>query len=789
MRLLGPNSAGLVVPARRLDAALFAHPTAPGDLALISQSGSVAAAIVEWASRRSVGFSAVLSIGHSLDIDASDCLDHFAADLRTRAILLCLDRVEDARRFMSAARAAARAKPVVVLRAGRHRPHPASVAGPVATHTGALARPDAVYAAAFRRAGLLAVQDLDEMFSAVETLGRQRPFPGKRLAIVSNGKGIGLSATDRLIERAGSLAEIPAFGARPAGNPVNLGMDAGGPTFAEALAPLLADEGNDAVLAVHVPTIRSDAAAVAGAIAGAVREARQGQTRRKPVFAVSLGEAEAVRETFSAAGIPHFSTDSEAIEGFLHLVRYREAQDDLMRTPDSLPRDFTPDTEAARRIVADALRQGASWLDPIAVGELLSAYRIPAVPLTLAPDSDAAAAAAWPMIAAGQAVALKVVSPDIVHKSDIGGVHLDLTGESDVREAARRILSRARRERPDARVTGFAVQPMVRKGRRRELIAGLAEDPVFGPVVVFGRGGTAVEVIDDRALGLPPLDLTLARDLIARTRVARRLDAYRDVPAADLPAIALTLVKIAQLAADLPQVRELDINPLLADETGVLALDARVRIGRIPQSRTGDRDRRGGGHPGFAIRPYPAEWVRTLNVKDRVVRVRPVRPEDEDLFRAFFENLDPESLRLRFFGPVKAFSHAFLARLTQLDYARAIAFVAVEIDPDGRERMLGAVRLHADANHDSGEYAIGVGRDARGTGLAFALMRLMIDWARSEGIGRVEGSVLAENRAMLAVCRRLGFTQMRDPEDQGILKVTLRLGPADRAVPQAPPTG
>lgn len=779
LRLLGPNSAGLCVPSRSLDASLFAHAPAAGDLALISQSGTVAAAIVEWAGRRGVGFSAVMALGSALDIDASDCLDHFAACVRTRAILLCLDRVEDARRFMSAARAAARAKPVVVLRAGRHRPYAPDRTRQTTTHTGALARPDAVYAAAFRRAGLLAVQDLDEMFAAVETLGRQRPFPGKRLAIVANGKGIGLLAADRLADRAGILAEIEASGPRPAGNPVNLGMDAGGPAFAEALEPLLADEASDAVLAIHVPTIRSDARAVAASVAEAVGKARAGQTRKKPVFTVSLGEAEAVRETYAGAGIPHFSTDSEAIEGFLHLVRYREAQDDLMRTPDSLPRDFTPDTEAARRIVADALRQGASWLDPIAVGALLSAYRIPAVPLTLAPDIDAAAAAAWPLIAAGEAVALKVVSPDIVHKSDIGGVHLDLVSEADVREAARSILSRARRERPDARVTGFAVQPMVRRGRRRELIAGLAEDPIFGPVVVFGRGGTAVEVIDDRALALPPLDLILARDLIARTRVARRLEAYRDVPAVDLSALALTLVKIAQLSADLPQVRELDINPLLADETGVLALDARVRIGRLPQGRYGQRDRRGGGHPGFAIRPYPSEWVRSLNVKDRTVLVRPVRPEDEELFRVFFEGLDPESLRLRFFGPVRAFSHAFLARLTQLDYARAIAFVAVEVGADGAERMLGAVRLHADANHDTGEYAIGVAQDSRGTGLAFALMRLMIDWARSEGIGCVEGAVLAENRPMLAVCRRLGFMQKRDPDDPGVLKVKLDLGTAE----------
>jgi acetyltransferase len=772
LRLLGPDSAGLVVPSARLNVSLFAHMPQAGDLALVSTSGTVAAAIVAWASRHGIGLSAALALGSACDVDVADCLDHFAGDYRTRAILLCLDQIDNARRFMSAARAAARSKPVVVLRSGRHRPDRTASGGHAPeTHTGALAKPDAVYAAAFRRAGLLAVQDLDEMFSAVETLGRQRPFPGRRLAILTNGRGVGELAADRLAERGGTLAAVtPADGLTPE-NPIDLGIDADGPAFAAALKPLLADRENDAVLAIHVPTARSNAAAVAEAVAGTVREARAGTTRKKPVFAVSLGADEAEGAALSAAGIPRFSTDSEAIEGFLHLVRYREAQDDLMRTPDSLPRDFHADTQAARGIVARALRQGATWLDPISVMELLEAYDIASVPLTLAPDIDAAAAAAWPVIAAGGAVALKVVSPDVVHKSDIGGVHLDLVSEADVRGAARAILARARRERPEARITGFAVQPMVRRGRRRELIAGLAEDPTFGPVVVFGRGGTAVEVIDDRALGLPPLDLGLAEDLISRTRVARRLEAYRDVPAADTRAIALTLVKLAQLAADLPQVRELDINPLLADETGVVALDARVRIGR------GYPDRRvGRGHPRFAIRPYPTAWMRTMSLKGRAIHVRPVRPEDEPLFRAFFATIDPEDVRLRFFAPVREFSHAFLARLTQLDYARAIAFVALDesATEEGR-RMLGAVRLHADANGESGEFAILVRTEARGTGLAYALMRLMIDWARSEGIARVEGSVLAENRPMLAVCRRLGFGQHPDPEDAGMVKVKLPL--------------
>lgn len=766
LRLLGPGSVGLSSPSARLDASLFAKSPATGDLALISQSGTVAAGIVAWAARRAVGFSAVMTLGQACDIDAADCLDHFAGDMGTRAILLSIDGVRDARKFMSAARAAARAKPVVVLRTGRHRTDDAAHRGASLTHTGALARPGSVYEAAFRRAGLLSVTNLDSMFSAVETLGRQRPFPGKRLAILANGNGIGALAADQLADGGGTLARLD--GARA--NPVDLGIGADAARYAAALEPLLADRGADAILAIHVPSARADSAAVAEAIAATVTNARRAEGRRKPVFAVSLGEDEAALAAFARAGIPRFSTDADAVQGFLHLVRYREAQDDLMRTPDSLPRDFVPDRASARAIVATALAEGRTWLDPVAVGGLLAAYGIPSLPLTLAPDADAAAAAGWSIIAKGGTVALKLVSPDIVHKSDVGGVRLDLTSEADIREAAAEIVVGVRTLRPDARITGFAVQPMVRVGKQRELIAGLAEDPVFGPVVVFGRGGTAVEIIDDRALGLPPLDLRLAQDLIDRTRVARRLAAYRDVPAVDRHALALVLVKLAQLATDLPEVRELDINPLLSDADGVMALDGRVMV--TPEiARAGERPR-GAHHPRFAIRSYPVEWERTMVLKGGPIRVRPVRPEDEALFQRFFEQVSAEDLRLRFFAPVRDFNHAFLARLTQLDYARAIAFVAQEA-PSGP--MLGAVRLHADANHVSGEYAILVRSDIKGRGLGYALMRMMIDWARAEGLERIEGTVLRENRPMLAVCRRLGFIARADAEEAGVMKVELSL--------------
>jgi acetyltransferase len=422
-------------------------------------------------------------------------------------------------------------------------------------------------------------------------------------------------------------------------------------------------------------------------------------------------------------------------------------------------------------VIGKAVAEGRHWLDPLEVSALLDAYAIPAAPITLARNAEEAAVAARPILDQGGTVAVKILSPDIIHKSDIGGVQLDLTTENAVRNAVDDILARAARLQPEAKITGVTVQPMVRRPKARELIAGIADDPTFGPVIVFGRGGTAVEVINDKALALPPLDLKLASDLIARTRVSRILKAYRDVPAADEHAVALVLVKLAQLAADLPEVREIDINPILADSSGVIAVDARVAV--APDVGV----RKGRGHPRFAVRPYPREWERVIVTRSgKSVLVRPVRPEDEEIFLHFFKQVSAEDLRLRFFAPVRDFSHAFLARLTQMDYARAIAFVA--IDPETSE-MMGAVRLHADANHETGEYAILMRSDLKGLGLGWELMRMMIEWAKAEGLRLVEGQVLRENTTMLDMCRRLGFDIRNDPHDGDIKIVALALGSID----------
>src|SRR3954453_4174073 len=730
LRLVGPNCLGILAPRAKLNASFTARSAAPGDLALISQSGAIAAGLVEWAAARNVGFSGVVSLGDQVDVDFGDCLDYFALDRGTRAILLYIEAISDARKFMSAARAAARMKPVVVIKSGRH----AQGAKAAATHTGALAGSDAVYEAAFRRAGLLRVFDLDELFAAAETLGRQKPFPGKRLAILTNGGGVGVLGVDRLIDLGGTLAALspdtvakldrvlPPTWSRA--NPVDIIGDADAARFAAGLEALLDDGENDAVLVLNVPTALASASQAAEAVADTVGRDRQKGLRRKPVFAVWLGEDDVSKRAFEELGIPHFATEADAARGFMHLVHYREAQDLLMETPDSLPRDFAPDAAAARRIVAEALRQGRAWLDPLEADRLLAAYDIPVAPVTLAETAAEAAAAARPILAEGGTVAVKILSPDIIHKSDIGGVKLDLTSEEAVRKAAADIFRRAERLKPGARVAGVTVQRMVRRPKARELIAGLADDPTFGPVVVFGRGGTAVEVINDKALALPPLDMKLAEMLIARTRVSRILKAYRDVPAADEQAVQLVLVKLAQLAADLPEVRELDINPILADKDGLIAVDARVAVAPVPAE-----SRKGRGHPRFAIRPYPKEWEREIvSAGGRRVFVRPVRPEDEGLFLDFVRRVSAEDLRLRFFGPIREFGHAFLARPVQIDYARAIAFVAIERESGA---MMGVVRLHADANHERGEYAVLVRSDLKGQGLGWELMRLMIEWARA----------------------------------------------------------
>jgi len=774
MRLIGPNCLGIIMPGANLNASFSAHMPSAGNLALISQSGAIATGMVDWAAPRGVGFSGIVSIGDQLDVDLADLLDYFALDGKTRAILLYVEAIKDARKFMSAARAAARIKPVVVVKSGRM----AQGAKAAATHTGALAGSDAVYDAAFRRAGILRVSDLRELFDCAETLGRVESPPGKRLAMLTNGGGIGVLAVDRLVELGGIPATIePATREKldavlprtwSGSNPVDIVGDADPARYATALEVLLDDPGNDAILVMNVQTAIAPADEIAATVTGLVSKYRKLHHRwAKPVLAVWVGADQKIVDLLSGAGIPNYPTEDDAVRGFMYLVQHSEVVAELAQVPPAMPREFAPDIDVARRIVAATLADGRRWLDPVEIKRLLEAYEIPMVPTFAAADAEQAVAYATTLFAQGATVVLKIMSRDIIHKSDVGGVVLNLTNAEAVRLATAGILARAKKLRPEARISGVIVQAMVVRPKARELILGLADDPTFGTVIVFGRGGTAVEVINDKALALPPLDLQLARDLIERTRVSRLLRAYRDVPAAKPDAVAMVLVKLAQMAADIPEIRELDINPLLADESGVLAVDARISVGQV------ERKFEGTGPANFAVRPYPSQWQRHIELRDGLrVFVRPIRPEDEPRIHEFLQRVTPNDLRLRFFAPMREFSHQFIARLTQLYYARAMAFVGFD---EATKQMVGVVRIHSDSIYETGEYAILLRSDVKGRGLGWELMRLLIEYAKSEGLKTISGDVLKENTIMLEMCRHLGFEVKADPVEHGICNVKLEL--------------
>ena len=761
LRIVGPNCVGVQVPGIHLDASFARGFADAGDLAFVVQSGAVATSVLDWAKARSIGFSAVVSLGDMIDVDFGDLLNHFAADTGTRAILLYVEAVTSPRKFMSAARAAARIKPVVVVKAGRH----AEGARAAASHTGALAGSDAVYDAAFRRAGILRVLDLEELFAAVETLGRVKPFDGDRLAILSNGGGVGVLATDALIDHGGHLANLapetlagldrvlPPTWSK--GNPVDIIGDAQGKRYADALTVLLADPGTDAILVLNCPTAIASGLEAAEAVVGTV--AASGKDR--VVLTSWLGDQAAVeaRKLFHRSAIPTFDTPEQAIRGFAHALNYRQGQCLLMEVPPSIP-EFAVDAAKARGAIEAALAEGREWLDELAAKTVLDAYGIPTVPTRIAKGSEEASRLAADF---AKPVALKILSPDITHKSDVSGVVLDLEGADATRQAAETMLERVRRSQPAARIAGFTVQPMERRPDALETIVGIAEDTLFGPVILFGHGGTAVEAIDDKSLALPPLNLRLAHELIQRTRIARLLAGYRDKPPADLAALALTLVRVAQLASDLAEVVELDINPLLVDAKGVIALDARIRVRR---SRVPAESR-------LAIRPYPRELESIVEAAGETVRIRPIRPEDEPALHAFFGQLSPEDVRMRFLQPLKRLPQSLAARLTQIDYDREMALLAFD---DGGSEILGVVRLSADPDNARAEFAIIVRTDRQGLGLGSLLMTRILGYGWGRGIGRIIGDVLAENDRMLDLCRSLDAEIRPHPGESTLLRVIFR---------------
>ncbi len=778
LRILGPNCLGVMVPSSGLDASFARVPPLRGRLAFVAQSGAIVTTLLDWAKPRGIGFSHVVSMGDMADVDFGDMLDYLAMDSATRAILLYIEAVKETRKFMSAARAAARIKPVIVIKGGRHE----ASAKAATSHTGALAGADRVYEAAFARAGILRVRSLEELAAATETLASGLKVGGDRLAILTNGGGLGVLAADAVIDEGGRLAElapetIEALNkALPPtwshGNPIDIIGDANGPRYAAALEALMADPGTDAVLAINCPT------AVASPLEAAEAIVESPSRKKRPLLTAWLGEestAEA-RSLFSQNRIPSYESPEEAVNAFMHLVRYRRHQDMLMETPPSLPESQAPANQAARTVIAAALRDDRTWLTEPEAKAVLEAYGIPVVPTRAAATPEEAAKLAT--VLRGP-FAVKILSPDITHKSDVGGVALNLDGPSDVRRAADMMMKRVAQIEPEARIEGVMVEEMARKSGAVELILGIVDDLQFGPGILFGQGGTAVELHRDTALALPPLTMNLAKQLMAETRIYQLLCGYRNQPPADLDALAGTLIKLAQLATDLAEVRELDINPLLADASGVLALDARIKVAKVEPSVSAKPDER------LAIRPYPKELEESFSLLGgEEISLRPIRPEDAPLLKALFARLAPEDRRLRFFTTASELSETMARWLTQIDYNREMALAAFATngsrqDSELGEGMLGIARIIADADNRRAEFAVTVRSDLQRHGLGKALMLRLLGYARDRGLTEVWGHVLKENRGMIALAKDLGFTISSPPEDNRVFHI--RIEPAKAA--------
>ena len=767
LRLLGPNCLGLLVPHSCLNAS-FAHANAPrGRLAFVSQSGGLCTAMLDWARAEGVGFSALVSLGDSADVDLGDVVDYLGSDPHTRAILLYAESIGSARKFLSASRAASRNKPIVALKAGRV----AEGMRAAASHTGALAGGDEVLEYALRRAGILRVDEIGDLLDAAETLDRMRRLRGDRLAIVTNGGGPGVLAIDALVAGGGRVAAfapatierlgevLPPTWSRA--NPVDVIGDADASRYRKTFEIVASDPGVDAVLLLYVPTAVETCEAVARAVAEAAPAARA------PILCCWLGRESvgASRRILAERGLPTYDTPEAAVRAFVLAVRHEHARELLIRTPPSSEPEPTQEVPPVDVRALVGGRRG--WLSAPEAMALLAAHGIPVVRTEVASDPPAAADAARRL---GFPVALKLLSPDVLHKTEVGGVALDLESPRAVEKAAEAMRARLARLRPDARIDGFSVQEMARRPDAVEVFVGAAVDPVFGPFVMFGQGGIAVEVIGDEAVALPPLDAHLADELMSRTRVQRPLRGYRRRPPADLAALRTLLVRVSQLVMAVPELVELDLNPILVDSRGLVAVDARLRL-EPTASRGSER---------LAIRPYPRELEEELVLErgERVL-VRPIRPEDEATHRRLFARFRPEDVRFRFFHMIRALPESELARYTQIDYEREMAFIA--IDPASREE-LGVVRAVMHPSGETADFALVVAPDAAGRGLGGALLAKLVRYLRGRGVAALTGRVLSDNHRMLDLAERAGFRVVSSaPEPEVEIRLDLAEALRDRA--------
>ncbi|XZG71507.1 bifunctional acetate--CoA ligase family protein/GNAT family N-acetyltransferase [Chitinibacteraceae bacterium HSL-7] len=765
MRVFGPTVFGLSRPISRFVAVNHLGPITPGNLALVSQSSAVTTAILDWAESYDIGFSSVVSLGTEADVDVGETLDYLVSDPSTRSILIYLEDVRDARTLMSALRAASRSKPVMVLKVDRYDERVELGR----THSERLIGRDDVFETALRRAGVLRIRSINQLFIAARVLNGNYRTKGRRLAILTNGMGAGMMALDRAHDlhvelpqltkqTAAKLAKILPRQAL-IGNPVDILGDAPPERFKEAARLLLADENVDGVVVVFTPQVGTDHLATAEAMIELSR------TSDKPLLLGWIGgkKVEPSRRLLAREHVAYFNAPEHCVEVFYSLAAWQYNQQLLLQTAGPLGEWENPDLESARMIIDTVLASGRTVLDEIQSKALLRCFHIPVTPTMRAATADDAVTVAMGL---GLPVVLKLDVEGVVHKTDIDGVVLNVQSLVAVAAEASKMLSRAK-ERFGERVRGLTVQPMHGRKFGRELMLGVARDKAFGPVITFGAGGIAVEVFNDIAVALPPLNRYLAQNLISRTKVKKMLGAFRNQPMAAMEDIEDVLLRLSELVCELPQVEQLDINPLIADAGGVVAVDARVVVTKVS-----DRARR---YSHMAIHPYPAHLVQQAQLKDGVpIAVRPVRPEDAEMMARFVDGLSDETRYNRYMNALKSLPQAMLARFTQMDYAREMALVATRGEGDS-EAILGVARFTVNPDYDSCEFAVVIDDSMQGKGLGGRLMDALFNAARDMGLDTVEGEVLASNKTMLHFMRRLGFTVQAHPEDDGLKWVVKQL--------------
>ena len=759
IRLLGPNCLGIMRPQLGVNAT-FAHASAlKGSIGLISQSGALCAAILDWAKPNNVGFSSVVSLGSSSDIDFGEVLEYMISDPRTESIFLYVEGIRDARRFMSALRGAARVKPVLLIKAGRHP----DASRAILSHSGAPMGDDAVFDAALRRAGVIRLYNMGQLFAAANALFSHFRPRGNRLAIITNGGGPGVMAADRAADIGIPLANLSEGtveklnAALPTGwshgNPVDILGDADPERYRKALKAVLEGPNVDGVLVMLTPQAMSNPAGVADVVIELEK------TADKPVVTYWMGEelVTEARQKFSAGGIPHFRTPEPAVELFSHISAYYQNQKLLMQTPSSLSHLPSPSIESARLVIEMALSERRKKLNEMESKALLAAFRIPIAQTVVA---RSAAEAMVLSAEIGLPVVMKIDSPSIVHKSDVGGVRLNIRSLAAVRSTYQEIIDEVKRVQPDAVINGIAIEPMIQKRNGRELVVAVKRDPVFGPAISFGEGGNLADENRDIAVALPPLNSFLVKDMIRSTRIATRLGEYRNMPAVDMGALELVLLRISEMVCELPWITEMEINPLIVDENGVVAVDGSITVENV--SPTADR------YDHMAIHPYPSHLISTWTVPDgTTVTIRPIKPEDAELEVDFVRTLSAETKYYRFMNTMRELPPAMVARLTQIDYDREMAFVAT-LTVDGMEKEIGVCRYAVNPDGESCEFAVVVADDWQHRGLARKLMGVLIETARSRGIQYMNGVFLANNERMLKFVQKLGFVLSSDPEDSSV---------------------